>query len=263
MSDYLKEVKNEDEFRGDRKNWIKEMLVDDNLQKNVIETLVGLEQHRYTYQWDWLGVPIIKMPEEIMIIQEVMYQIRPTAVIEVGVARGGGVSLYHSLQTLLGITPNILGIDIKFFPHTLSALSKLQNQGVRLVEGRSLDSSTKEILVEFLKGHQKVFVILDGDHSHENVLKELRMFHELLPQDSVVLCADTLVSKIRQTGLKRNWDESSNPATALSQFLSENRMWQPIKKVNEKVILSESPNGWIQKIGEETSKGHSANIELA
>jgi len=248
MKDYLKEVENEEEFFRQRELWLSSMTKDVSLKESALNILEILERKKYTYQWDWLGIPIIKMPEEILLIQEAIHTFRPTAIVEVGVARGGGIALYHSIQTLCGIDPNILGIDIKFFDHTKKALSPFLNQGVKLLEEPSTSDNAKSVIRTFVEKHESVLVVLDGDHTHENVLNELNMLDELLPQGSIVLVADTLLQEINQTGKTRDWDKRRNPATALTEFMGKKPNWRKIQELCARVIISESPQGWIQKV---------------
>jgi len=247
MSEYLREVEDHIAFQRQRASWLFSMSENSTLKKSAIETLRVLELERYTYQWDWLGIPIIKMPEEVMLIQMAIHSLKPTAIIEVGVARGGGLVLYHSIQTLCGITPNILGIDIKYFDHTKKFLKPLLDKGVSLVEQASTSNLAIASIREFIQGHKSIFVVLDGDHSHENVLSELRMLDEILPKNSLVLVADTLLRDVEQTGKLRNWNKFRNPSTALVEFMDSNPNWEYVEEFCKRVVLSESPQGWIRK----------------
>lgn len=248
MNEYLREVESKANFQKQRLEWLSSMSNNPELRERAIETLKVLERERYTYQWDWLGVPIIKMPEEVMLIQMAIFKFKPTAIIEVGVARGGGLALYYSVQSLCGINPNILGIDIKYFNHTKQSLSPILDKGVALLEQESTSALAKASIREFVQGHESVFVVLDGDHSHENVLSELRMLSEILPKDSIVLVADTLLRDVEQTGKVRNWNKLRNPNSALMEFMNDNSDWQFIEEFCMRVVLSESPQGWIRKI---------------
>ena len=247
MDEYLSEVKAASDFQSDRESWLQLMKSDEDFNFQVRQFMEQLVSKKYVYQWNWLGVPIIKMPEEVILIQETFYKYRPTAVIEIGVARGGGIALYHSLQQLLDIQPNVLGIDIKFFPHTINSLSQLLMDGLQLIESRSTSEAARKAIQNFVRGHERVMMILDGDHSHVNVLDELCMCDELLPSGSIVLCADTIVADIPQPAVKRNWNKEKNPKTALKEFLSTRKNWTQILDICDKVLLSESPNGWIIK----------------
>jgi cephalosporin hydroxylase len=169
-NEYLSEVENSDEFESKRRRWIEQISNDESLNQLGHSFLTRAMMLNYAYQWNWLGVPIIKLPEDIVVIQEFITKFKPTAIIEIGVARGGGVKFYSSIQRLCGISPNVLGVDIKFFPHTLEALRDDLDKSIFLVEGDSLSEFVKSKIVSFVENHSKVFVILDGDHSHTHVL---------------------------------------------------------------------------------------------
>lgn len=99
-----------------------------------------------------------------------------------------------------------------------------------------------------MQGHEPVFVILDGDHSHENVLFELEMLDEYLPAKSIVLVADTMLEEVEQTGKERNWNTKSNPGTALREFMVKRKNWSHLPDFCNKVVMSEAPMGWVEKI---------------
>lgn len=248
MSDYLQEVQDHITFQNQRAAWLVNMSENTSLKEVAIDTLKILEKEKYTYQWDWLGIPIIKMPEEVMLIQMAISTFRPTAIVEVGVARGGGLALYYSIQSLIGLAPNVLGIDIKFFNHTKKSLSSIMNKGLSLLEQASTSTSARTSIREFIQGHSSILVVLDGDHSHNNVLSELIMLDEVLPRNSLVLVADTILRDVAQTGKTRNWNKLSNPSTALMEFMQNNSNWEFVEELCRRVVLSESPQGWIRKI---------------
>jgi len=244
----LAEVTGDATFQLERIKWRKAWAEDLSLAKSTLETLLLLEKHRYAYQWNWMGIPIIKMPEEILLLQEAISKFKPTAIVEIGVARGGGVAFYHSVQMINSIKPNVLGVDIHFFPHTRLALDGLTKSGLTLREGASTSGIIRGEIEKFLMGHDRTLVVLDGDHSHENVLKELVMFDEILEPGAILLCADTWLSLIPQTGVIRNWDPERNPKSALVEFMSHSKNWEYLDEFCERVLLSESPNGWIHKV---------------
>ena len=61
-------------------------------------------EHRYYRNFTWLGRPIIQYPQDIVALQELIWDYRPTLVIETGVAHGGSLVLYASIFELVGGT---------------------------------------------------------------------------------------------------------------------------------------------------------------
>ena len=155
--------------------------------------------------------------------------------------------LYQSLQVVYGIKPNVLGIDIKCFEHTKEALDHLLSYGVTLFEGPSLSSGAITAIQKCAQGHSSVFVVIDGDHSHESVLRELEPLDKYLPAQSIVLVADTLLEEVEQTGQERNGNKDRNPSTALRQFLAQKSNWEHLTDFCNRMVLSDSPIGWVLK----------------
>lgn len=247
-SEYLNEVTGDLEFRASREDWRKKLAADENLYKSGLAFQKELSKHNYVYQWNWMGVPIIKMPDDIMVLQEFYFDFRPTAVIEIGVARGGGIALAVSLQRICGIPVNVLGVDIKFFEHTKAALSGDFFTGVDLFEKSSTDPETINKIKTFISGHERIFVTLDSDHTHQHVLNELNALAPLLPSGSVILVADTILKDVVLNDTPRNWNSLNNPGTAIDEFLLTNINWKISKTYSRRAVLTESRDGWLFKI---------------
>lgn len=245
---YLDDIESEEAFDATKLKL--ELLLESNeeLYLKFMDIFIELMEYRYVSSKNWMGIPIVKLPEDIVVIQEFYFDFKPTAVIEVGVARGGSVALAISLQKLNDITPNILGLDIKILEHTRDALSEyLHNGYLKLVETDSTSSQAKQEISDFINGHERVFAILDGNHSHDHVTKELELLNETLPKGSVVLVADGIIKHLPNRS-DRPWGQDDNPYTATVEFLEKNLNWKRVEKFSRRSIFSEFREGWITKI---------------
>lgn len=247
-NDYFSEVENAKSFVLSRENWRNSLSGDEGLYRDGVNFLEKLDKHRYVYQWNWLGIPVIKLPDDIMVLQEYFFEEKPTAIIEVGIARGGGIALSASLQKLNHTAVKILGIDLKIFSHTLHAIESLEINGIELLECDSTSYLARERSIEFLGGHNKALVVLDSDHSHSHVLRELELYSELLPVGSHILVADTIIEDYLTNLTIRNWGKGNSPASALREFLNSNKNWVIDAKYSRRAAISESRDGWITKI---------------
>jgi len=217
--------------------------------RSGLRFLREVQEHKYAYQWSWLGVPIIKLPEDIVVLQEFFYIFRPETVIEVGVARGGSLKLYSSLQRMLSINPNILGIDVKFFPHSIAALEGEIGNGITLLEADSVSALAIQTVTRFVERATKVLMVLDGNHSHSHVMKELQIFGKILPIGSYIVVADTITEDLDLAEHNRPWGKGNNPKTALDAYLQEDRSWERDSYWGRRATISESRDGWIHKTG--------------
>lgn len=205
-----------------RREWRSAMALDESLRRQAVELQVLADTYRHTYQWEWLGVPIIRTPEDILIMQELFWDYRPSAVVETGVARGGSLILDATLQSLVGERPKVLGIDIKIYDHTREAIANHpRSSGIELLESDSTSTESVKRTRNFLGGHDRVVLILDSNHTHAHVLAELKCLAPLLPVGSFVLVADTLIEEFPASYYaNRPWDRGDNPLTAANAFLS-------------------------------------------
>jgi len=245
---YLSDILSDVDFQSRREELIQKMQLDEIAYLDFMKIFVELMKYEYVSSKNWQGIPIVKLPEDILVIQEFHFDYKPTAVIEVGVARGGSVALAASMQQLNGIKPNILGLDIKIFEHAKKALSDyVEKDWLTLFQEDSTSLLSLKKLEEFVKGHEKVFAILDSNHSHEHVYKELEIMNIALPRGAVVLVADGIIEHLPPRN-DRPWGTGNSPATAVKQFLLDKPNWRPLEKYSRRSIFSEFRDGWIEKI---------------
>lgn len=246
--EYWNAVEDAEGFQKMQKKLVIKASQDSKLISKCDSLITDLEDSKYAYQWNWMGVPIIKYPEDIVLIQQAFFEFRPDAVVEVGVARGGGIALSHSLQKLMGLHPKILGIDIKFHSHTIVALQDYLKEGVQLFESDSTSEDTAHKIKDFLAESVQPFVMLDSNHTHEHVLSELILIDKVAPKGTIVLVADTVVGYSQSRFKNRPWDNVFNPLSAVRQFLKEKINWELLSDFATRGLISENRYGWIKKV---------------
>jgi cephalosporin hydroxylase len=65
---------------------------------------------KYSYNFEWMGRPIIQYPQDIVAMQEIIWRIEPDLIIETGIAHGGSLVFCASMLELIG-NGMVLGID--------------------------------------------------------------------------------------------------------------------------------------------------------
>lgn len=238
-----------DEFARDRDRWRRDIGDDQELRQQAVDLQVAADRHHYTYTWEWLGVPVIRVPDDICLLQELFWSYRPSVVLETGVARGGSMLLDASLQRLCGLTPRVLGIDIAIYDHTRQALADHRfAEGVRLLESDSTSAETRAAASEFLGDAERAVLVLDSNHTHDHVLAELRALAPLLPVGGYVLVADTLIEEFPEGHFdQRPWDRGDNPMTAVLAFLAENPSFTADPRWGRRALLSEFRDGILRR----------------
>ncbi|MEZ6060316.1 MAG: cephalosporin hydroxylase family protein [Planctomycetaceae bacterium] len=208
--------------------------------------------HRYSYNFKWLGRPIIQFPEDIVAMQEVIWDVRPELIIETGIAHGGSLILSASLLHLLGGNGRVLGIDIDIRPHNRDAIEAhpLADR-IDMIQGSSVDESVAARVRSAAEGKSPVMVILDSNHTHDHVQRELQLYSPLVTKGSWLLVFDTVVEYMDpQAFPDRPWGIGNNPLTAVREFLKTTDRFVPETEIDNKLLLSVAPGGWLRCIAD-------------
>jgi len=225
----------------------KKMAADKKLQKKAIDLLVKADRYNWVHQTNWFGEPILNLPQDMFALQEIIYKTRPEYIIEVGVAWGGSLLFYSTLMEVLG-GKKIIGIDIympKDLKKRLLSHGKLSERLI-LINASSIEKSTIEEVKKILGESKKTLIILDSFHTHEHVLKELRLYSQFVGKGYYIVCSDTIIEDIPvQKHRPRPWGPGNNPKTAVWQFLKENRSFGIDRKLENKLLLSCNPEGYL------------------
>jgi cephalosporin hydroxylase len=243
----------------DRKKYLKNIQKQSYLlgkNKKILKTCVKLikktDNYDYTYLWTWLGAPIIQLPADILVTQEIIYKVKPDIIIETGVARGGSLIFYSSILKLIKKNFKVFGIDIDIRPHNKKTIqqSKLSKY-ITLFQGSSLDKNLVEKIKKKIKKKDKILVILDSNHTREHVLKECNIYSELVSKNSYMIVADTTAGFMSngQMPKKRSiiLKKGDEPYTAIKYFLKKNKKFKIDENLNGKLIFSSNYNGYLIK----------------
>ena len=184
---------------------------------------------KYVYGFTWLGRPIIQLPEDIIRIQELIYQIKPDVIIETGVAHGGSLVFYASLCNAIG-KGKVIGIDIEIRAHNKKALNEhILKKFITLIEGSSIDEAVFSELNTHINKLDSVLVILDSNHSKEHVYQELNIYSKLIKSGGYIVACDGIMKQVK--GAPRtndDWDWN-NPIEAINDFVSVNKEFEVVE----------------------------------
>jgi len=168
-----------------------------------------------------MGLPIIQFPQDIVAMQELLWQVQPDLVIETGVARGGSVVFYASMLELIGGDGRVIGVDVDIRRHNRAAIeAHPMARRIDLVEGSSIDPATLFRVGELARGRRRVLVTLDSSHTHQHVLRELELYSSFVTPGSYLVVFDTCVEWTPSELIgERPWGKGDNPWTAVRAFL--------------------------------------------
>ena len=237
-------------FEEIKKENIKQLGQNQQLTALSNEWLVEVSRYKYSYNFTWLGRPIIQFPQDILALQEIIWQEMPDLVIETGIAHGGSLIFYASLLELIGGDGKVLGIDIDIRNHNRIEIEKHPMfKRITLIQGSSVDDQVIHQVYELATGKKKILVVLDSDHNHTHVLRELVLYSPLVKKDSYLVVFDTVIEDMPEDFFPdRPWGKGNNPKTAVREFLKTNDRFVVDKEIESKLLITVAPDGYLRCI---------------
>lgn len=210
--------------------------------------------NKYVYSFSWMGRPVIQLPEDMLRIQEIIYQVKPDVLVETGVAHGGSLIFYASLFKAMG-KGRVIGIDIEIRPHNRTAIEAHELfEYLTLIEGSSTAPDVVEIVKAKIKPCETVMVVLDSCHSKEHVLAELNAYAPLVSPGSYIIATDGIMHWLGNAPrTEEDWGWN-NPKNAVEEFLASHPEFdnaQPSFPFNEGSIqemVTYWPSAWLKRI---------------
>jgi len=237
-----------DDFEKERKENIKNLSENENLKLISTKWIESVSRFNYSYNFDWLGRPIIQFPQDIIALQEIIWNVKPDLVIETGIAHGGSIIFYASLLELIGKNGLVIGIDNDIREHNRVEIEKhSMYKRIKMIEGSSIDKKVVDKVYEQAKDKKNVMVILDSNHDHEHVLNELNLYSSLVTKGSYLVVLDTVIEDMPENFFKnRPWGKGNNPKTAVWEFLKRTNRFEIDKEIEDKLLITVAPDGYLK-----------------
>jgi cephalosporin hydroxylase len=231
----------------------------------------------YSYTFSWLGRPIIQYPQDMVAIQELIWQIKPDLIIETGIAHGGSLILSATMLAMIDyceavdvaktLDPaasrrRVLGLDIDIRVHNRAAIeAHPMAHKIVMIQGSSIAPDIIAQVHEYAKGYERILVCLDSNHTHEHVLAELEAYAPLVSPDSYCIVFDTVIEDMPDdTFPDRPWGKGNNPKTAVWECLrrlkEEGRTgtdgaplhFEIDKMIENKLLITVAPDGYLKRV---------------
>ena len=242
------------QFEKDRDILISKNAESKELREAASHFLEKSAELDYSYNFSWMGRPIIQYPQDIVAMQEIIWKVKPDLIIETGIAHGGSLIFSASMLTLLeacGEIDNgrVLGIDIDIRAHNKEAIeAHPMSKKITMLQGSSIDDEMIAKVHQFAEKGKKILVCLDSNHTHEHVLSELKAYANLVSVDSYCVVFDTLIEDMPKGFYDRPWDKGDNAKTAVWKYLEENDNFTIDKEIDNKLLISVAPDGYLRKV---------------
>lgn len=219
---------------------------------------------RYSYNFNWLGRPIIQYPQDMVGFQEIVWATRPDVIVETGIAHGGSLILSASLLALLDLSDaeaagaplpppdrrrRVCAVDIDIRPHNRAAIeAHPMASRITMIEGSSVDADIVAQVRAEVGDAKRVLVALDSNHTHEHVRRELDLYAPLVTPGSYCIVFDTIVENLPEDlAFNRPWGPGDNPMTAVHDWLETAPDFFIDKDLEAKLMLTVAPSGFLKR----------------
>ena len=223
------------------------MASDPGVRSGVRAFFDATARYRYSYNWTWLGRPIIQYPQDVMALQEIVWRVRPRTIVETGIAHGGSTVFFASMLELAGGDGRVVAVDIDIRAHNRRSIEEHPLHGrIDMIQGSSVDDAVAAS-VRSLVREGPVMVVLDSDHTHDHVSRELDLYAPLVTRDSYLVVMDTVVEDMPDGSFPdRPWGKGNNPLTAVREFLKRTDRFVVDKEIEDKLLITVAPSGYLR-----------------
>lgn len=236
------------EFEAEKKARLERLGRADELRRLTREWFLESCRFGYSYNFTWLGRPIIQYPQDLLALQELVWKVRPDLIVETGIAHGGSLVFYASLLELAGGDGRVVGIDVDIRGHNRAAIEAHPlSRRIRMIEGSSVDPRIADEVRRSAQGRARVMVALDSNHTHDHVLQELKLYSPLVTKGSYLVVLDTIVEEMPKSCFPdRPWGPGNSPMTAVREFLETTDRFEVDREVEARLLITVAPGGYLR-----------------
>ncbi len=246
-------------------------MVTDNLKNISSMYLQELTSLKRPHEHHWFGRPIVQLADDIVTLQELIWDIRPTRIIETGIAHGGSLVFYaslllsiknirqielgHDVVNLKKLAKSVIGIDIELRDQNRTSIKNHPlNFMIECIDGSSTNPKIFNKIKDMINPDDKVLVCLDSNHTHEHVLAELNLYSSLVTFGSYCIVFDTSIDNLPEHLFKeRPWGSHNNPKTAVLEFIKSNNEFKIDRNISNKFPITNCPDGFLKRLNTPTT----------
>lgn len=241
-------------FEKEVKERVEEVSQNVELNSSALAFMRASVVPKYSYNFSWMGRPIIQYPQDMVAMQELLWEVQPDLIIETGIAHGGSLIFYASILELIAICTGqegeVLGIDIDIRQHNRKAIEEHPMfKRISMIQGSSIAPEIVEQVIGKAKGKKRILVCLDSNHTHDHVLAELESYAQLTSVGSYCVVFDTLIEDMGEDAYPdRSWGVGNNPKTAARKYLETHPEFEIKKSIDHKLLISVAPDGYLKRV---------------
>ena len=243
------------EFVREVRERVESYATNERLKRAAREFMLPSIPAQYSYNFSWLGRPIIQYPQDILAMQEIIWSVQPDLIIETGIAHGGSLIFSASMLELNAACggpadAEVIAVDIDIRRHNREAIERHPMfKRITMIEGSSVAPDVIARVAARAGERQRVLVCLDSNHTHDHVLAELEAYAPLTSVGSYCVVFDTIVEDVPADMYPdRPWGPGNSPKSALQEYLRTHREFVSDDRIDAKLLISVVPGGYLRRI---------------
>lgn len=206
-------------------------------EKRIIDAFHALYYSKgYTWRCPWLGVPIAKSPFDLWTYQEIIFETKPTLLIECGSCAGGSALYFASIFDLMK-HGRVISIDVEQKIHPIARA----HDRIVFLKGSTVDSALFNVVKTYAKIGDKIMVSLDSCHESSHVLQEMKLYGDLVSVGNYMVVEDGNIHNPIVI------NHGPGPAKAIREYLETTDRFV-IDKNRERFLMTFNPNGYLKKV---------------
>jgi cephalosporin hydroxylase len=200
---------------------------------------VGQSGRATWQQTYWMGVQVMKTPGDLMMYQELIYNLRPRTIVETGTRNGGSALFFCHMLDLIGSDEGrVITVDVQ--PPGKPVAHRRLTQLIGSSVAPEIITAIRDA-VGAAGGQAPTLVVLDSDHSRDHVLAEMHAYAPLVTPGSYLVVEDTNVN-----GHPVYPEFGPGPMEAVQAFLAQSHDFEVDQRC-EKFILTFNPSGFLRR----------------
>jgi cephalosporin hydroxylase len=211
------------------------MAVMDDMLDAPLRRVLPVLQQRIMEQTTYFGVATLKNPLDFWIYQELICELQPDVIVEIGNHCGGSTLALAHLCDALG-KGRIIGLDIT---HARLAAIARQHPRITWVEGDACASYPR--VADLVRASDRVLVIEDSAHTYEHTRAVLRTFSPLVKPGGYFIVEDGICHHGLEVG------PQPGPYEAVESFIEE-RPDFVIDRTRENFLITWNPKGFLRRV---------------
>ncbi|KEG09422.1 hypothetical protein DQ04_05251070 [Trypanosoma grayi] len=222
---------------------------------------IWFEENRVFSGLSWLGVHMQQDPNDAIVIQDMLWRVKPDLIIEVGTNTGGGAIFYATVMKAYNPQGKIVTLDVKPVSNWLNSQTSAKcvgcilgtehpwwNDGmINFINGRITSPEIQAIVDRYAANASTVVVIEDASHRYPDTLLNLNAIHKYVTPGSYLLVQDTKMDRFVAAGGAKYGNYRYGPMRSVDEFLSKRKEFVVDRRF-EYLLYSQHHRGFLRKL---------------